>query len=283
MMLIVFCMGSPDDVKAWYELILNAEPSRETLLLLVLTFICIVTLLNLIKGDIKSYSKRRKTIRSVLSDYGKEYSGHTAERLYIPARFQSSPPDMALDLSEPVRTVASQNLMDFYLKQVLVKNNTVKHLYMILGGSGMGKSSFVVQLVKRYYRKYLWSNKPYELALVPCGSKNVVERVRQINDKRNVVLILDALDESSEAIEDFDGFIEKLETVMQDFFHVIITCRTQFFNSEDDIRKSSILSAQTAGKGFIRYEHQFIAPFTDQEIDSYLRKKYFFHWKQQCS
>ena len=277
-MLVEFCLfGLPGDVREWFELLFSYPPTKETVILLCLTFIAICAFVKLIIGDICGFKARKKKVREVLSDYGKDYSGKIASWLYIPTRFQSSPPDMAPDLSYDVRTIASQNMMEFFLKQALVPRNKEKHLYLILGGSGMGKSSFVVQLVKEYYKKYLWKYKPFELALIPCGSINVLSRIERIENKKNTVLILDALDECSEAIDDFLLFMNSLESVIQEFFHVIITCRTQFFNGEDEIIHHSKLPSQSKDKGFLPYNVLFVAPFRDQDIDRYLIKKYFFY------
>lgn len=270
-------MPSPDDLNSWYQLIFGASPTRETLLFLVGLIIVLFFLIRLLRKDLKAFKEKQRHIKMALSDYGEEYTSRLSEKVYIPAQFQSLPPEHGTDLSDALRTNASQDLIDFYLKRVLVDKNE-KHLYLILGGSGMGKSSFAVQLVKKYYRQFMWGGKePYSLVLIPCGSRNIFERISNTENKPGTALILDALDECNEAIDNFDVFIPKLEAAIEEFHIVIITCRTQFFNKEEEIRRVSTLHAQTRDKGFVRYEHQYIAPFTDEEIDRFLKRKYRFH------
>lgn len=270
-------MLTPDDIKSFYSFLFNIDPSRA----LVFYTICAIAIIFCIIKVLKKEIRANKKIKSVLADYGHEYTGASARWVYIPARFQSSAPEQYPDLADSVRIDASQDLISFYIKQVLVKNNKDKHWYMILGGSGMGKSSFVVQLVKEFYHRYTLINPPYELALVPCGCTNIIERINQIPQKNESVLILDALDESKDAIDHFDDFIVRLEKAFQDFHIVIVTCRTQFFEGEDSIRKCSSIPAQTKDKGYLAYKNHFIAPFTDQEIDAFLRKKYLLDFRKK--
>lgn len=270
-------MPSPDDLKSWYSFLLNIDASHALIFYTIGALIIIPCLIRVCKKEIRVHKK----IKSVLADYGNEYTGTSAQWVYIPARFQSSAPEQYPDLSDSVRIDATQDLISFYIKQVLVKNNKDKHWYMILGGSGMGKSSFVVQLVKEYYHRYTLIKPPYELALVPCGSTNIIERINQIPQKNESVLILDALDESKDAIDHFDTFIVNLENAFQEFHLVIVTCRTQFFEGGDSIRQYSAIPAQTKDKGYMVYKNQFIAPFTDQEIETFLRKKYLLDFKKK--
>lgn len=273
-------MPSPDDFTSWYELLFGAKPQKETVIWGLLALGAIFLFLKLVASDWKGCKERTKLIKSKLADYSR-YITRKQNWLYIPAQFQANPPEYSADVSISTRIDPSDYLLDFYLKKVLVEKNENKQLYMILGGSGMGKTSFVVQLVRRYYKTYSPGKEPFELYLFPCGNANLLKRVSDISNKESSVLILDALDESNEAIEKFDEYINELEEAIQPFRMVIVTCRTQFFDDSDQIRKISALRDQGREKGFISYVHHYISPLTDDEINHYLRKLFLFNCRKR--
>jgi len=79
--------------------------------------------------------------------------GRDARNIYIETKFQSKPPHDKEDPRENVFTEPTDNLMEFYLNKVLIRDNNPHFLYCILAGSGMGKTTFAVNLVKRYFMK----------------------------------------------------------------------------------------------------------------------------------
>ena len=175
-------MPSPDDFAAWFELFFGIKPSREITWLGITTLILIIVFCRLVFSDWKNCKNRSKLIHSKLADYSR-YITWKQNRLYIPAHFQANPPEFSADISYSARTQPTSDLLKFYLKQVLVERNSNKQLYMILGGSGMGKTSFVVQLVRRYYSTYIPGKEPFELYLFPCGNANLLERISTIPNK----------------------------------------------------------------------------------------------------
>lgn len=273
-------MPSPDDFTSWYEFLFGVKPTKETVLYGLLALGALFLLLKLLVSDWRECGERNKLILAKLSDYSR-YITRKQNWLYIPARFQTNPPEYSVDVSVSARIEPSFDLLAFYLKQVLVEKNANKQLYMVLAGSGMGKTSFAVQLVRRYYKAYSPGTEPFKLYLLPCGNANLLKRVSDISNKDTSVLILDALDESNEAIERFDDYIKELEEVIQPFRIVIVTCRTQFFEDSDQIRRESALRDQGREKGFISYIHHYISPLTDEEINHYLRKLFAFNCRKR--
>ena len=87
----------------------------------------------------KKYAWRKKYIHNGLEHSFGDYLQKEKRKLYIPTKFQNNPP---YDYDEPDEAIggsAKQDLLDFFLKDVLVEHNTNRWLYCILAGSGMGK------------------------------------------------------------------------------------------------------------------------------------------------
>ena len=93
-----------------------------------------------------------------------------------------------------------------------------------------------------------------------------------------MILLLDALDEDPLAIRDLDGRLATIVEVCQDFRTVLITCRTQFFPSEEkEPGETKIRKYGTKG-GFQEFEKIYVAPFSNKDIQSYLRRRFPF-WR----
>lgn len=261
---------------------------------IVCLFIFILTPIfyHFVKAWIKNSRWRERYISEILRDYG-EYNTNQANRLYIETYCQNIPPSDYIDPIESYNVTVQDSLIDVYLDKVLVNPNPTSRLYCILAGSGMGKSTFVCQLIRRYIYKYKREDRlPYHIELFCLGSNDVLEKIKMVQDKHNKVLILDGLDENVDALDDYNTFRAKLETLIQDFRIVIITCRTQFFDDESsEIRESRLINTGH-NKGFRTYNKHYISPFTPKQVSEYIKKLYPFQRKkrrrcnqilQQCS
>lgn len=93
--------------------------------------------------------------------------------------------------------------------------------------------------------------------------------------------MLDALDENPQAITDYDSFIKDLESLIEPFRIVVSTCRTQFFPDEEHELKQSKLKSYGAKKGFYCYTRHYISPFSDKDVEKYLRKRYGLKFKKR--
>lgn len=142
----------------------------------------------------------------------------------------------------------------------------------------MGKSTFVVNLVWKYINKYREKTLPYPIKLIYCGeiiegNDSLLKRINDIEKKENTILILDALDENNEAIDNYSDFFTQLWEKVTRFRIVVITCRTQFFEKIED-EPNLLPSRDPATKKQMQFEKYYISPFQDDEIDRYLNKKY---------
>lgn len=206
--------------------------------------------------------------------------GKDNRNIYIETRAQNIPPDDNEDPEDSILKVFSENLMNKYLKDILVKENTGKNLYYVIAGSGMGKTTFAVNLLKQYINKYTDETKPYDIYLFNLGNNDTFNEVVKIDKEtqRKSILILDALDENTEAVNNYEKFNHELEELIKDFRIVIITCRTQFFDDKDSEPKVSSLDYRDSKDGAINNKNcinHYISVFNDEEIEKYIKQKYY--------
>lgn len=216
--------------------------------------------------------RKRYINRAIGNDYLETIKDRKKKR-YIKTRFQNMAPNMYLDPKESLDKQATEDLMSFYIDEVF-KTDNIQAFYCILGGSGMGKTTFAVNLVVSYICRYTEKTLPFEIQLLSLSKDDVLSKINSISDKINTILVLDALDENVEAVNSYDDFKIKLEKAVSDFRIVVITCRTQFFPDEDNEPKYTIIQHQGRERGYKKYVKHFIAPFRDKDIDNYLNALY---------
>ena len=77
----------------------------------------------------------------------------------------------------------------------------------MLGETGTGKSTFLINLHYRYNCKFF--RRGYRAEYIPLRSKNALQEIKKIEDPRKTILLLDAFDEANDANNGVDQFIEK--------------------------------------------------------------------------
>lgn len=203
-----------------------------------------------------------------------EYLSKQSKRLYISARFQSISPSHYSDIMDSIRSAPTENMIKKYVDEIFIADNIESPLYCVLGGSGMGKTSFLVNVVKAYVHKYRENNLPFDIELINLSNENFKDKIEEIQSPKTTILLLDALDENPKAVADYDSFISSLEQLIQSFRIVVITCRTQFFPDEEHELKQSKIRNSSRAKGFYAYTRHYISPFSDKEVEKYLRRRY---------
>ncbi|MBC6951009.1 hypothetical protein DWB58_24030 [candidate division KSB1 bacterium] len=146
---------------------------------------------------------------------------------------------------------------------------------ILLADSGMGKTSFLLNYYARHLRQ---RRKKFDLALVPLGIPDADARIKEIANKNNTVLFLDALDEDTLAIVDHVARLRDILALTRDFSRVLITCRTQFFPKEEEIPSETgivKIGPKAAGeKAQYVFHKLYLSPFTDEQVQAYLKRRY---------
>lgn len=164
-----------------------------------------------------------------------------------------------------------------FIKEYLNPKVTGKKRYIILGGSGMGKSTFSADLFYQYINKYNQRNIPFPINILYLGDSDVLDKIIDLSKKEDAcesILILDALDENVDATKDISSFMNKIDLITNIFKFVIITGRTQLF--QDDVSEPAIgkIKQNSNLSKHLKYERIYISPFSEYEIQTYLANKF---------
>ena len=222
---------------------------------------------------------RKEYIKRELEHSYADYLQKEKKKCYIPTQCQGTPPHNFDEPDEAVTSSPKEELVSMFINRFFKPNNTNRLLYCILAGSGMGKTTFAVQLFLEYINNYNESNIPYQIFIKDMAEAKVLEEVKRLSERPDVnanqsILILDALDENHKASEDFEKFKEELESVIEPFKFVVITCRAQFFPDEQSVPAYSKIRKNTGDKNLLKYNKLYICPFSPDDIDKYIEKKY---------
>lgn len=216
-------------------------------------------------------------IHAVLDHDFAEQLGEENKQQYIETHFTSLPPH---EYDDPIKstTASIRESMTDFCDRILAPNNPNDKLYIVLAGSGMGKTTFMVNMFCHYVNKNMTrKGMPLEIRLLRLGDENIFERIKLLSTTINpgrTILLLDALDENRDASENFSVFKDGLETVIESYKLVIITCRDQFFDTEKDVPEETRWVSSGKEKNLINYFKVYISPFTDTDVEKYLSVKY---------
>ena len=169
------------------------------------------------------------------------------------------------------------SLLDKYLLKETPKKDAIHHI-LILADSGMGKTSFLLNYYAYNLKKS--KRKRQRIALIPLGISNVEEYINKINDKENTIIFLDAFDEDTKAIKDHRERLKFLMEKCRQFKRIVITCRTQFFPTDEEIPKETgiikVAPRKAGEKGIYIFNKLYLSPLSDSQVDEFLKKR--FRW-----
>lgn len=218
-------------------------------------------------------------IHNALNHDFKEYLGEESQRQYIETQFLSTPPH-EFDEPNKATTATTREPMDKFCDRIFKDNNPNERVYMVLAGSGMGKTTFMVNVFCHYVKQNMTrKGMNLDIRLLRLDDEKVLDDIKKISEDGSIkpektILLLDALDENRYASGNFVEFKQKLEDAMEPFGLVMITCRDQFFDNEKSIPTSTSWVSVTKDKNLISYNKIYISPFSDEDIKKYLALKY---------
>lgn len=139
----------------------------------------------------------------------------------------------------------------------------------VLADAGMGKTSFLVMLKYLSIMKLKLFSTKYDYVIFKLND-DTLDKIKNIKNVTEKVLLLDALDEDKKAIEDFEERVCDILRETRPFKRVIITCRTQFFPLEKDIlRNNGLIDIYDN-----RCKAVYLSPFSDSQAHEFLKKKF---------
>ncbi|MDX2282629.1 MAG: SUMF1/EgtB/PvdO family nonheme iron enzyme [Bacteroidia bacterium] len=195
-------------------------------------------------------------------------------RYFVRTRVQSDSPD---DQSTFKKLKPAEDYLKYFLTRVFQDKDETERFHLVLGGAGMGKTTFLVNLAVRHRLRQMlrpWApGSGYAIHYLPLWDQDVLGKIKAIEGQPEAILLLDALDEDPEAGHPHTAArLEALTQAAAQFHTVIITCRTQFFDTGAQEPLSTKVYRDPGG--YAEYDKMYISPFSDPEIRRYLRKRF---------
>lgn len=175
------------------------------------------------------WKKRRLLEKQFGSEFFAQQTINLSTRYYIPPHCSDIDPTQEAELRH---TFPVRELLFDAIDRFLSDETPYRHC-IVLADSGMGKTSFVLNYYARNQQRS--ASRRHRLAIVPLGIRNVLQRIEAITNQEATVLFLDAFDEDTEAIADHHQRLYRLMSACEKFKRVLITCRTQFFPTAQEI------------------------------------------------
>ena len=191
---------------------------------------------------------------------------------FVPTRYTSKDP---ANNDEPIPEYLGEDakrkplLINHFLKYEFDQKYGRKY-YLCLGDCGIGKTTFLINL----YYETLRQQKKRNCAFISLQDSGCIAAIEKISNQEKTILLLDALDENENAVTNFDKFMTDLENATKKFYRVIVTSRTNFFVTEEKERLSNKKSSISTSSKFLDARKYYIAPFTDEDIQRYLKHRY---------
>lgn len=288
---------SAPSVKTWVDRLfgidvpMNIIQSMLDILAFIALLAAIITILyTLYRGyiGIEVFLRERKSWRKtymrdhIPHEFGSYKKERLKDRCYIKTRIQTDDPSKFEEPYSAIANTVSDDFITHFVNKIFKDENDDGRLYCILAGSGMGKSTALVNLFISYLLKYNGISKmPFQIRLFSLANGNVMNSIAKVDNKQNTILLLDALDENVDAVDNLTSFMEKLEVACSEFRFVVLSCRTQFFPDESAQLKESKLIKDGVHKGYAAYTTFYISPFNDSDIKLYMKKVFtWWQWRK---
>ena len=165
--------------------------------------LAIVVLGVAVKALYKSLTERYKNSKAArdLAPYFTYQQVKASRELFIPTQFQNQSPTHEEEPEFSHRFVSKSPLIPFFLKIAFNEKKESDKFYLILADSGMGKTTFMINLYVHYTAFFNFRRK-YKIRLYPFGDARILEQIKKIEptEARDTILLLDAFDEDRKLI-----------------------------------------------------------------------------------
>lgn len=207
-----------------------------------------------------------------------------ATRYFIRPKSQNIDPAQELELRHAL--AATREDLISKIDHFIFEDTTSKHLF-ILADSGTGKTTFMLNYFA--YNENKKNKYKAKIAMYPLGFQDVDEWISKIDNKEEIILFLDALDEDTKAVPDHKKRISELMLLCEKFKKVIITCRTQFFPKDEEIPVETgtirVGPCKAGDSKCYCFRKIYLSPFDDDDIRSYIKLIHpFYHFikREKC-
>ena len=151
--------------------------------------------------------------------------------------------------------------------RVKMTNLEEKHLF-VLSDAGMGKTALLTMLKLAHLTSF-WPKKT--ICILKKLGENTINELTEIKDRTKTILLLDSLDEDTQAFGRVTERVLEILKETQNFEKVIITCRTQFFPKVegDPFGRENMINLG----GYI-CPVIYLSYFSDTHVRLYLEKRF---------
>ncbi len=252
-------------------------------LAIVVTAILLYIIGNWVKGYLL-HLQNKKTATD-LSPYFTYEKVKQARDLFIQTQGQNLPPSYEEEMKQSNSFIVKKQLIPWFLNTAFNEKKDSNKYYLILADSGMGKTTFMINLYVNYHAKY---GRKHKIKLIPFGDDRILEHLKELGKKqdetKNTILLLDAFDEykgllppeTPDNLTDEERFrkqFDEIAKLTQDFREVVITSRTQYFPGEEK-EDYTLRIKNFSTDSYHKLVKLYLSPFDENEIKQYLNKKY---------
>lgn len=259
------------------------DPSQWTMINIVQVIVALITIGLAIYPSWKRWRIQRILQKELPKEFFSKEAIELATRYYIPPYCSDTDPTQRDDAVTQSKLNSESQSKLFPTIDNFIKKIPKEPFLWLLSDSGTGKSSFVLNYYARNRRGFWWRRQ--RLAVVRLGIPDVEKYITPIQKKAKTVLFLDGLDEDTKAVENYEKRVHELMGWCGEFKRVLITCRTQFFPNDAAIpRRTDILRPAIRPAGTpatYEFSKLYIAPFTDEQVKTYLKKCYPFKQRKK--
>ncbi len=216
--------------------------------------------------------RKQRILKRDLFPFYTQLEAQQATRYYVDTKCQNVAPSKDEEPRLDDDKAVKQSGLFFFLRKAFNPKKEDCQFYIILADSGMGKTTFLLNLYLRYINQF--APPQYDIKIFPLAFPDADKKIAAIEKKRETILLLDAFDEDMQAVHDYKARLDRLIALTRDFREVVITCRTQFFPSEyEEPRETGVMRYGGAG-GEQEFYKFYLSPFDDADIRAYLQKRF---------
>jgi len=243
----------------------------------------VYALYSLVKYLVNHYKNSKAA--SDLAPYFNYQEVKSKRELFIQTQFQNQSPTHEEEPAFSHRFVSKNLLIPFFMKTAFNEKKESDKFYLVLADSGMGKTTFMINLYAQYTSFFNFGRK-YKIRFYLFGDARILEQIKKIKPEEvtNTILLLDAFDEDkklnlsteTDGLSDAERFRRRLDEIIEtvrDFREVVITSRTQYFPGQEN-QPYELKIPRFDEKGFHKLAKFYLSPFDSKEITRYLNKKY---------
>lgn len=201
-----------------------------------------------------------------------------ATQFYIQSKGQNYSPSDDEELGSGFSAATKQKLIPLFIRTILKNEATDNRFHFVFADTGMGKSTFLINLYLAYKNKFaIFKGFRLNIKLIPLGYEYSIAKIKSIENKTKTILLLDAFDEDIQAIDNHERRLSEILKATEEFKYVIITCRTQFFPSENEQpTKTGYFAFGDAPDKEYKFSKLYLSVFDNRDITKYLLKRYKF-------